>query len=83
MAVGRDFLVERVLVLLERELNTLAHSALNLPASRDSFEYGRMVGMYAGLKRAIELVDGQLDEDSEDEDHGGKRRGTPRAILRT
>lgn len=42
-----------------------------------------MVGMYAGLKKAIELVDGQLDEDSEEEDHGGKRRGTPRAILRT
>ena len=83
MAAGRDFLIERVLVLLERELNTLAHSALNLPSARDSFEYGRMVGMYAGLKKAVELVDGQLDEDSEEEDHGVRRRGTPRAILRT
>lgn len=80
---SRDFLIERVLVLLERELNTLAHSALNLPSARDSFEYGRMVGMYAGLKKAVELVDGQLDEDSEEEDHGVRRRGTPRAILRT
>lgn len=80
---SKDFLIERVLVLLERELNTLAHSALNLPSARDSFEYGRMVGMYAGLKKAVELVDGQLDEDSEEEDHGVRRRGTPRAILRT
>ena len=83
MAVGRDFLIERVLVLLEREINSLAHSALNLPSARDSFEYGRMVGMYAGLKKAIELVDSSLDEDSEEEDHGVRRRGTPRAILRT
>ena len=83
MARNRDYLVERVLVLLEREVNDLAHSALNLPAQRDSFEYGRMVGMYAGLKKAIELVDGSLDEDSEEEDHGVWRRGTPRAILRT
>jgi hypothetical protein len=83
MAAARDFLIQRVLVLLERELNSLAHSALNLPAERDSFEYGRMAGMYAGLRKAIELVDGSLDEDSEEEDHGVQRRGTPRAILRT
>ena len=34
----------------------LARDALEQPASRDSFEYGRVVGMYAGLERAKEVL---------------------------
>lgn len=34
----------------------LARDALEKPASRDSFEYGRVVGMYAGLEQAKEVL---------------------------
>lgn len=34
----------------------LARDAMEQPASRDSFEYGRVVGMYAGLERAKEVL---------------------------
>jgi hypothetical protein len=72
-----DYLIERVLIALNKELGHLAHSALDIPAERDAFEYGRMTGMYAGLKRAIALCDEALTLDEEDNDHGSKRRGEP------
>lgn len=41
---------------LDAEMATLAGEALSQPAARDSFEYGRVVGLYGGLKRAKELL---------------------------
>ncbi len=41
---------------LEEERNQLAAGALSQPAGRDSFEYGRVCGMYAGLKLAADLL---------------------------
>lgn len=70
-----DYLIERVVVALHKELNQIAHSALDTPASRDAYEYGRMAGQYAGLKRAIALCDEALTLDEEDNDHGHERRG--------
>ena len=74
------YLIERVVVALKKELNSLAHSALSQPAGRDAYEYGRMVGNYAGLKRAVETIETALTEESEDNDHGTSRRGEPRFI---
>lgn len=74
------YVIERVLVALKKELNILAHSALDSPAQRDAYEYGRMVGNYAGLKRAVETIEMALTEESEDNDHGTSRRGEPRFI---
>lgn len=70
-----DYLIERVLMALNKELSQVAHSALDIPAERDAFEYGRMSGMYAGLKRAVALCEEALTLDEEDNDHGLKRRG--------
>lgn len=45
---------------LEAEQARLAKEALERPAGRDAFDYGRAVGMYAGLEHAksaiIEMV---------------------------
>ena len=37
-------------------MSATATSALEKPSGRDAFEYGRAVGMYAGLQRAFEVV---------------------------
>ena len=76
------YLIERVLVALRREIDSLAHSALAQPASRDAFEYGRMVGNYAGLKHAVETIEAALTTESEDNDHGFHRRGESQRIIR-
>lgn len=76
------YLIERVLVALRREIDNLAHSALAQPASRDAFEYGRMVGNYAGLKHAVETIEAALTTESEDNDHGFHRRGESQRIIR-
>lgn len=34
----------------------LSASALEQPAARDAFEYGRVVGLRLGLRRAFEIV---------------------------
>lgn len=44
--------IETLLQRLETEQVRLATEALKQPASRDAFEYGRVVGMYAGLEMA-------------------------------
>lgn len=41
---------------IEREQAELAQEALARPAARDSFEYGRVVGIHAGLELAKELI---------------------------
>ncbi len=44
--------LETLLQRLETEQARLATEALKQPAGRDLFEYGRVVGMYAGLELA-------------------------------
>jgi hypothetical protein len=58
--------VERAIMNLERELEALAQSALDQPQSRDAFEYGRMVGMYAGLKRAKAVLTSTITAEDDD-----------------
>jgi len=41
---------------LETEQASLAREALGKPSGRDAYEYGRVVGMYAGLERAKQLL---------------------------
>lgn len=83
MAANAEFyLIERVLVALKKELANLAHSALDQPAERDAYEYGRMCGKYAGLKQAVEVVETAINIESEDDDHGFYRRGESRNVIR-
>jgi len=53
----------RLLQLLEAEMAELATTALEQPAARDAFEYGRVVGMHAGLKRAFEIIGNAYEEE--------------------
>jgi len=58
--------IDRVLNLLTTAQQELAISALRSPNSHDAFEYGRMVGMYAGIERAIEVILSTIKEDNDD-----------------
>lgn len=54
---------------LDEEQAQLAHESLRQPQSRDAFEYGRVVGIYAGLQRAKDvLVEFVAEKDRKDFD---------------
>jgi hypothetical protein len=59
--------VHPLLQRLETEQAQLAKEALAQPQGRDAFEYGRVVGMYAGLEQAVNVL---LDLIKEDEERG-------------
>ena len=44
--------IETLLQRLEQAQGDLARDALQQPQARDTFEYGRVVGIYAGLELA-------------------------------
>lgn len=48
--------LEKAVMKLQQEQAELAAAALRSPNSRDSFEYGRVSGMYAGYERAIAIL---------------------------
>lgn len=58
--------IERAIMKLQQEQQELATAALRSPNSRDLFEYGRMVGMYAGLERAIATLMSTIKEEDDD-----------------
>jgi hypothetical protein len=59
--------IARLLHLLETEASDSAIAAMEQPAGREAFDYGRAVGMYAGLRRAFEVI---ANAQSEEEAHG-------------
>lgn len=48
--------VEILLRRLEDEQKTLAIEALSRPQGKDTYDYGRVVGIYAGLEQAKNLI---------------------------
>ena len=58
--------IDRVLNLLTTAQQELAVAALRSPNSHDAFEYGRMVGMYAGLERALEVIMSTIKEEDDE-----------------
>ena len=48
--------IKLVLQRLERAQAEVSHGALQQPQSHDAFEYGRVVGLYAGLALAREVI---------------------------
>jgi hypothetical protein len=48
--------VEILIKRLEDEQKTLAIEALSRPQGKDSYDYGRVVGIYAGLEQAKNLI---------------------------
>lgn len=48
--------LETLLQRLETEQARLAREALEKPSGREAFDYGRAVGMYAGLEHAKRIL---------------------------
>jgi hypothetical protein len=59
--------IETLLQRLEQAQADLARDALEQPQGRDTFEYGRVVGMYAGLELAKNvLIDTVAEKERKD-----------------
>jgi hypothetical protein len=59
--------IEMLLQRLETEQARLAREALEHPSGREPFDYGRAVGMYAGLEHARRtLIDMVAERESKD-----------------
>lgn len=54
--------IETVIQRIEQEQSMLSREALAKPAGRESFDYGRVVGMYAGLEQAKQAILAMFDE---------------------
>lgn len=60
--------IEVFLQRLEQSQTDLARDALQQPQGRDTFEYGRVVGMFAGLELAKTVLIDMVAE-NERKDH--------------
>ena len=58
--------IDKVLNAITSAQQELAIAALRSPNSHDAFEYGRMVGMYAGLERALEVIMSTIKEEDDE-----------------
>jgi len=54
--------IEWFLQRLEAEQAQLAREAMEKPAGRDAFAYGRAVGIHAGIERAKTVLLEMIDE---------------------
>ena len=54
--------LETLIQRLEQEQAKLAHEALAKPNGREPFDYGRVVGMYAGIEHAKQSILALVDE---------------------
>lgn len=66
-------MIEIIKALLE-EQSRVAHETLEQPGDGSIFEYGRRAGIYAGLGRAIAIVEETMAKEEGDEAHDNKRR---------
>lgn len=57
-------MLNKVVRALEQEKQILAHSALKTPAT-DMFLHGKNVGYYAGLQKALEIINNLYRDDEE------------------
>lgn len=69
-------MLEIIIKRLLEEQSRVAHETLEQPGDGSPFEYGRRAGTYAGLGRAIAIIEETLAEGEEDE-YGKRRRIRP------
>jgi hypothetical protein len=69
-------MLEIIIKRLLEEQSRVAHETMEQPGDGSIFEYGRRAGRYAGLGRAIAIIEETLAE-GEDDEHGRKRRAKP------
>ncbi|MFZ9406475.1 MAG: hypothetical protein ACO26U_05190 [Burkholderiaceae bacterium] len=67
-------MIEIVIKKLLEEKSLVAHETLEKPGDGSPFEFGRRAGMYAGLNRAMELIDQVLAGEEGDDEHDQRRR---------
>lgn len=56
--------IEAIIQRLETEAAKAATEALDKPSGRDAFEYGRAVGLRAGIRHAIDTIGNMLNEEA-------------------
>ncbi|CAB4130827.1 hypothetical protein UFOVP122_31 [uncultured Caudovirales phage] len=66
-------MLETIIKRLLEEQSRVAHETMEQPGDGSSFEYGRRAGRYAGLGRAIAIIEETLAQ-GEDDEHDRKRR---------
>jgi len=66
-------MLEIIIKRLLEEQSRVAHETMEQPGDGSSFEYGRRSGRYAGLGRAIAIIEETLAE-GEDDEHGKRRQ---------
>ena len=74
-------MLELIIKKLLEEQGRVAYETMEKPGDGSSFEYGRRVGYYAGLGRALAVIEETLAQGEEDGEHDSKRR-VSRAFYR-
>jgi len=70
-------MLEKIISALLEEKDRVAHETMQQPGDGSLFEYGRRVGHYAGLDRALAIIEESLSNE-EGEEHDQRRRVTKR-----
>jgi hypothetical protein len=69
-------MIEQVIKKLLEAQSRVAHESMEQPGDGSLFEYGRRSGIYAGLGRAIAIIEETLAQGEEDREHDKRRRVT-------
>jgi hypothetical protein len=69
-------MIEIVIKRLLEDQSRVAHETMEQPGDGSIFEYGRRAGIYAGLGRAIAIIEETLAQGEEDKEHDKARRVT-------
>jgi len=67
-------MLELVIKRLLEEQSRVAHESMEQPGDGSLFEYGRRAGIYAGLGRALAIIEETLAQGEEDSEHDNSRR---------
>ena len=67
-------MLEIVIKGLLEEQSRVAHETMEKPGDGSLFEYGRRTGIYAGLGRALAIIEETLAQGEEDREHDKNRR---------
>ncbi len=73
-------MIEQIIKRLLEEQSRVAHESMEQPGDGSLFEYGRRAGIYAGLGRALAIIEETLAQGEEDDEHD-KRRRVSRAVY--
>jgi hypothetical protein len=69
-------MLEIIIKRLLEEQSRVAHETMEQPGDGSIFEYGRRAGRYAGLGRAVAIIEETLAEGEDDEPSRKRRSGS-------